>query len=101
KLIAGTSLDKNLADYADDPKAAARLLAAVADAVHHAHMRGILHRDLKPSNILIDALGEPSVTDFGLAKRLDVDVELTASGAVLGTPAYLSPDQSTGRPAAA
>ena len=60
-------------------------------------MRGILHRDLKPANILIDAQGHPHITDFGLAKLLESDVELTASGAILGTPAYMSPEQAAGR----
>src|SRR5262245_59917008 len=66
----------------------ANLVARVADAVHYAHQRGILHRDLKPGNILIDSAGEPHVSDFGLAKRVEGDSCLTLSGEVLGTPAY-------------
>jgi eukaryotic-like serine/threonine-protein kinase len=75
----------------------ANLLVKVADAVHYAHQRGILHRDLKPGNILIDSAGEPHVTDFGLAKLVEGDSSLTLSGEVLGTPAYMAPEQAAGK----
>jgi serine/threonine protein kinase len=97
KLVGGPSLEKKLADFAADPKAAARLVKTAAEAVHHAHQRGILHRDLKPSNILLDERGEPYVTDFGLAKRVEGDSEMTVSGAILGTPSYMAPEQASGR----
>ncbi len=96
RLVEGSSLDKRLAEYAAQPRAAAQLVATVARAVHHAHQRGVLHRDLKPGNILLDAHGEPLVTDFGLAKRVESDSALTQSGALVGTPSYMAPEQTLG-----
>src|SRR5262249_30643342 len=75
---------------------AATLLATIARAVHYAHQRGVLHRDLKPSNILLDANGTPHLTDFGLAKLVEKESTLTLANAVLGTPAYMAPEQARG-----
>lgn len=94
KLIDGGSLSGRAGDFKGDLHAAARLIATVARAVHHAHQRGILHRDLKPANILVDERGSPHVTDFGLARHLTSDSGITRSGAVMGTPSYMAPEQA-------
>ncbi|MBI1324763.1 protein kinase [bacterium] len=96
RLIDGGNLAEELGKFENDPRATAALLVEIAEAVQHAHSRGILHRDLKPANILIDSAGHPHITDFGLAKRIEDDLEMTATGQVMGTPAYLSPEQALG-----
>ena len=96
RFIEGTTLAKQLASGPLPVREAANLLARVADAVQAAHDRGVLHRDLKPSNILIDSSGRPHVSDFGLAKRLEDDASVTHTGAILGTPCYMSPEQAAG-----
>src|SRR5262245_35101490 len=75
---------------------AAELVAALADALHHAHEQGIVHRDVKPSNILLDGRNNPYLMDFGLAKRDVGEITMTMEGQVLGTPAYMSPEQAKG-----
>ncbi len=97
KLVEGGSLASVSTTPSTDPKQTATLLAKVARAVHYAHQRGILHRDLKPANILLDINGEPYVTDFGLAKRIEGDSGLTQSGSVVGTPSYMPPEQAAGK----
>jgi tRNA A-37 threonylcarbamoyl transferase component Bud32 len=96
KLITGGSVQSAIAKYEKDTRAAVELLTRVSHAVHHAHQRGILHRDLKPNNILLDETGEPLITDFGLAKITHRDSENTKTGAMMGTPAYMAPEQAAG-----
>jgi tRNA A-37 threonylcarbamoyl transferase component Bud32 len=104
RLMEGGSLAGQVARLAGDPRASAEMVATIAGAVQHAHEQGVLHRDLKPANILLDAEGRPHVADFGLARRGDGGTGGTASGTVLGTPAYVAPEQARGennvRPAA-
>ena len=110
QFIEGTTLSQRLMSGPMKPRDAVALLIPIVEAIGSAHRAGVLHRDLKPSNILIDSNGTPYVTDFGLAKRVNVDEEsmasdttgsdfssLTLSGAILGTPAWMSPEQAAGQ----
>ena len=110
QFIEGTTLSKKLMNGPMKPREAVALLVPVVEAIGAAHRAGVLHRDLKPSNILIATDGTPFVTDFGLAKRVNVEEEsmasggmgsdianLTLSGAILGTPAWMSPEQAAGQ----
>lgn len=96
-FVEGPSLAKLAAGQPLPAARAARYVKITAEAIDYAHERGILHRDLKPSNVLIDPFDQPRVTDFGLAKRLHHDSELTLSGQVLGSPNYMPPEQAAAK----
>jgi WD40 repeat protein/serine/threonine protein kinase len=97
KLIEGQSLERELSRGPMPPKKAAQLIATVARAVAFAHHRGVLHRDIKPHNILLDAAGQPHLTDFGLAKLLDQESGLTVSTDIIGSPGFMAPEQAAGK----
>jgi serine/threonine protein kinase len=94
QLIEGANLFERMNSFQGNPKAAVKLIVAVARAVDAVHHLGILHRDIKPGNILIGDDGTPYITDFGLAKDTQNDQNLTAIGEVLGTPSYMAPEQA-------
>ena len=94
--VEGQSLAARIADGPLPAREAAELVRAVAEAVQYAHQHGVIHRDLKPANVLLDSDGKPRVTDFGLARRADAGHGLTVTGAVLGTPSYMPPEQAAG-----
>lgn len=95
-LIGGDDLEARCATRAMSPRDAATLVLRAARAVQHAHEAGVLHRDIKPGNILIDEAGEPHLTDFGLALAVDGGGRLTQTGELLGSPAYIAPEQLRG-----
>ena len=96
KLLEGGTLSQHLQDGPLGARDASVIMEKVARAIHHAHERGVLHRDIKPNNVLIDAVSEPYLADFGLAKLLDSSTGLTLNHAHVGTPQYMSPEQAWG-----
>jgi WD40 repeat protein len=97
EFVEGGSLAERVRGRPQPPSEAARLVQALARAMHAAHQAGVVHRDLKPSNVLLAADGTPKVTDFGLARRLEGGARQTASGDVMGSPSYMAPEQAGGR----
>ncbi|MFK8110880.1 MAG: protein kinase [Rubripirellula sp.] len=92
--VSGETLFEAMADGPLKSKAAAECVRTIADAIKYAHGQGIIHRDLKPSNILLDEAGHPKVADFGLAKQIESEANLTVTGQVIGTPSYMPPEQA-------
>jgi len=100
KFVEGGQLDEVVKRSPMSTRRAAELIAKVARTVHHAHEHGILHRDIKPGNILLDAKGEPHLTDFGLARLVESESSVTQTLDILGTPSYMAPEQALGNNAA-
>ena len=96
KLVEGGPLDKVARREQMSPRRAAEVIARLARTLDYAHQRGVLHRDIKPGNILIDAKGEPHLTDFGLARLVETESTITRTTEALGTPSYMAPEQAKG-----
>src|SRR5580765_1224829 len=96
KFVEGGQLDEVVKQAPLSIRQAVELIAKVARTVHYAHEHGILHRDIKPGNILLDAKGEPQLTDFGLARLVETESTVTRTLEVLGTPSYMAPEQAAG-----
>ena len=97
EFVDGRTLSRQIDQQKPDIEDAVRITRDLADALDHAHRAGVFHRDLKPANVIIDSAGVPRLIDFGLARRADLDSDLTRDGAILGTPGYMSPEQKDGR----
>ncbi|MBE7463208.1 MAG: serine/threonine protein kinase [Planctomycetes bacterium] len=96
EFVEGSPLSRLIADKQVSIPMALQIAETLADAMRVAHQAGVIHRDIKPSNIIVDPAGTPHVTDFGLAKQVDLDTQYTQSGTTLGTPAYMPPEQARG-----
>jgi serine/threonine protein kinase len=94
--VEGTSLAARVAKGPLPPIEAVGIVAKIAEAIEYAHAKGVIHRDIKPANVLLDLNGDPKVTDFGLARIKNQNSNLTQTGAILGTPSYMSPEQASG-----
>ncbi len=97
ELLEGGNLNQKLAGTPQPAAATAFLIETLARALDYAHAKGVVHRDLKPANILLAADGTPKVADFGLAKQVDQDVNMTEDGGIVGTPSYMAPEQAWGK----
>lgn len=95
--VEGQSLAQKVAQGPLDVQQAAMMTLKITEAIAYAHSHGVIHRDLKPANVLLDSHEEPKVTDFGLARKIDQDSGITHTGAVMGTPSYMPPEQAAGR----
>jgi hypothetical protein len=96
-FVRGITLEEWLKERRPTPREAAVLCAKIADGLDHAHKAGVIHRDLKPANVMIDLAGEPHIMDFGLSRREANEASMTIDGRIIGTPAYMSPEQAGGR----
>lgn len=96
-LVEGLTLSDRISQGPLPAREAAELMLKVTEAIAFAHARGVIHRDIKPSNILLDKQGQPRITDFGLAKQVSSESDLTTTGQILGTPAFMPPEQAQGR----
>jgi serine/threonine-protein kinase len=97
ELVEGGSLAGQRASFPQPLRQAAAMVELLANAIHYAHQQGVIHRDLTPGNVLLTSAGQPKISDFGLAKCLDEDGELTSTGHIMGTPAYMAPEVAWGK----
>src|SRR5262245_57074661 len=97
ELVEGGSLAGQRASFPQEVRQAVSLVELLANALHYAHQQNIVHRDLTPGNVLLTSIGQPKISDFGLAKCLHEDADLTSTGHIMGTPAYMAPEVAWGK----